>query len=230
MSNRFLSFGRRRTTLVLFLLELFFYFSVTCSFLIEQRIHHYYRPNSAIQQKMSLTTTLSSTSHRIGFIGCGTIASAIVTGFATIEDKKEKDSNINDDDEGGGQPPPPLVKSIAISRRSRSKSEALKEKFPTLVTVYDENQEILDHADIIFITVLPQQASDVLQSLQFDSERHHLVSLVVCPYIVSVCVSHLGKKPTRMFPVSPEIWRFFSLSLFVILSLLFFFLLSQHRN
>jgi pyrroline-5-carboxylate reductase len=105
----------------------------------------------------SPTSLLAS---KVGFIGCGTIAAAIATGFATVEGE-------------------PLVDSMAISRRSKIKSDALKERFPTLVTVYDDNQDILDQADIIFITVLPQQASEVLQSLTFDLDRHHLVSLVV---------------------------------------------------
>jgi ornithine cyclodeaminase/alanine dehydrogenase-like protein (mu-crystallin family) len=110
--------------------------------------------------RMTSTTSLSAC--KVGFIGCGTIAAAIATGLATVDD----------DDE-------PLVQSMAISRRSQTKSDALKERFPDLVTVHEDNQEILDQADIIFITVLPQQASEVLQSLKFDLERHHLVSLVV---------------------------------------------------
>ena len=101
---------------------------------------------------------------KVGFIGCGTIAAAIATGLATVD--------YDDEDE-------PVVESMAISRRSQTKSDTLKERFPDLVTVYDNNQDILDQADIVFITVLPQQASEVLQSLKFDLERHHLVSLVV---------------------------------------------------
>ena len=111
-----------------------------------------------------MTSTTSLSACKVGFIGCGTIAAAIATGLATVD---------NDDDDE------PLVQSMAISRRSHTKSDALKERFPDLVTVHEDNQEILDQADIIFITVLPQQASEVLQSLKFDLERHHLVSLVV---------------------------------------------------
>ncbi len=96
--------------------------------------------------------------HKVGFIGCGTIAAAIATGLATTDG---------------------LVSSIAVSRRSKAKSDALQQNFPDLVTVHENNQDILDRSDIVFITVLPEQASEVLQSLQFDSERHHLVSLVV---------------------------------------------------
>lgn len=101
---------------------------------------------------------------KIGFIGCGTIAAAIATGIATAETSEDEH---------------PLVSSISLSRRSKAKSAALAERFPDLVTVFDDNQDILDRADIIFITVLPQQVSEVLTSLKFDPERHNLVSLVV---------------------------------------------------
>jgi pyrroline-5-carboxylate reductase len=96
---------------------------------------------------------------RVGFVGCGTIASAIATGLAT-------------------QTKHPL-EFIAVSRRSEKNSAALAEKFPSVITVHDENQEILDKADLIFICVLPQQTSQALQGLVFDKSRHHLVSLVV---------------------------------------------------
>ena len=115
---------------------------------------------------MTTTSTTSLPASKVGFIGCGTIAAAIATGLATVEGE-------------------PLVESLSISRRSKAKSEALKARFPDLVTVYDDNQDILDQADIIFITVLPQQASEILQSLKFDTNRHHLVSLVVS-YILAV--------------------------------------------
>ena len=95
----------------------------------------------------------------IGFIGCGTIASAIIKGIAT-------QSNVN-------------IESIAVSKRSKSKSQALKEEFSSLVQVYDANQEILNNADVIFICVLPDQTCEVLSNLNFDADKHSLVSLVV---------------------------------------------------
>jgi pyrroline-5-carboxylate reductase len=93
----------------------------------------------------------------IGFLGCGTIASAIATGLA-------KQSVVK-------------VDSIIVTRRSEQKSGALHTKFPNLVTVGDSNQEVVDNADIIFLTVLPKQTSTVLQELNFES-RHTLISLV----------------------------------------------------
>jgi pyrroline-5-carboxylate reductase len=94
----------------------------------------------------------------IGFIGCGTIASAIATGLAQ-------------------QAAVPLEK-IVVTRRSERKSSLLQNQFPHLVSVLDENQMVVDLADIVFLTVLPQQTSQVLRELQFDPRRHVLVSLV----------------------------------------------------
>jgi pyrroline-5-carboxylate reductase len=96
---------------------------------------------------------------KVGFIGFGTIASAIATGLATQTDIE--------------------LKSISVTRRSEKNSKALAESFPSLVSVHDDNQEILDKADLIFLCVLPQQTSQVLQDLSFDNSRHTLVSLAV---------------------------------------------------
>uniref|UniRef100_A0A7S1DC31 Pyrroline-5-carboxylate reductase catalytic N-terminal domain-containing protein n=1 Tax=Cyclophora tenuis TaxID=216820 RepID=A0A7S1DC31_CYCTE len=65
-----------------------------------------------------------------------------------------------------------------VTKRSETKSTLLQQTFPDLVSVHDDNQEILDQADIVFLCVLPEQASDVLQNLEFDSSRHQLVSMV----------------------------------------------------
>ena len=96
---------------------------------------------------------------KVGFIGFGTIAASIATGLATQHDIQ--------------------IESISISRRSEAKSQAIKEAFPDLVTVHDDNQEILDRSDLIFLCVLPQQCSQVLQDLSFNDSKHTLVSLVV---------------------------------------------------
>jgi NADP oxidoreductase coenzyme F420-dependent len=93
----------------------------------------------------------------IGFVGCGTIASAIATGICSFA---------------------PSIK-IMVSRRSESQSARLQATFPNQITVRDENQEIVDQSDVIFLCVLPQQTSEILQSLKFDPNRHRLVSLVV---------------------------------------------------
>jgi pyrroline-5-carboxylate reductase len=93
----------------------------------------------------------------IGFIGCGTIASAIATGLAVQETI-------------------PLI-SIIVSKRSISKSLALRERFPLKVEVESDNQQIVDLSDILFLTMLPEQATEILQGLKFSS-KIVIISLV----------------------------------------------------
>ena len=96
---------------------------------------------------------------RIGFLGCGTIASAIARGVAT-------------------QTHVPVA-SIAVTRRSESKSSKLLHDFPSLVSIHDDNQDVLDKSDLVFLCTLPQLANEVLQGVGFDESRHNLISLVV---------------------------------------------------
>ena len=94
----------------------------------------------------------------VGFVGCGTIAAAIATGLAT-------------------QTAVPIA-SLSVSRRSEAKSSALAAAHPALVAVHDDNQAILDKADVVFVCVLPRDAAAVLRPLRFDPDRHIVVSLV----------------------------------------------------
>lgn len=115
-------------------------------------------PSWSPRQHSSSLSMSDASSVSVGFIGCGTIAKAIATGLATQDQVS--------------------IKSVAVSRRSAAKSKALYESFPDLVTVYDDNQKVVDGSDVVFITVLPQQTSSVLQQLEFDDKRQSLVSLV----------------------------------------------------
>ena len=114
-------------------------------------------PNNFQNYDLSSATTPTTTT--IGVIGCGTIASAIVTGLAVSDQ----------------------IKRITVSRRSKHRSTALQSKFPHLVHVVSDdstNQAVLDASDVVFLTVLPQQTENVMRELQWDPERHTLVSLV----------------------------------------------------
>ncbi|CAB9516925.1 NADP oxidoreductase coenzyme F420-dependent [Seminavis robusta] len=100
----------------------------------------------------------------IGVLGCGTIASALITGMCKTQAKAD--------------PSIPVISRISLSRRSEKKSAALKEAYPDLVTVYDDNQKVLDTCDLVFLCVLNNQTATVLEPLQFDNQRHTLVSMV----------------------------------------------------
>ena len=103
-------------------------------------------------------TTETKDGVSIGFIGCGTIAAAIVSGLALQTDVP--------------------IASIVVSKRSVAKSTKLCETYPNLVSVREDNQDILDESDLVFVCVLPEQTSEVLQAIKFDTTRHYLISLV----------------------------------------------------
>lgn len=107
---------------------------------------------------------------RAGFIGCGTIASAIATGLATP-------------DHGTYLAQHGLsLLSIGVTRRSESKSKMLKENFGKVVTVYESAEDVVTNSDVVFLCLLPQQVHSVLEDLAkkgvWRNEEHTLVSLV----------------------------------------------------
>lgn len=88
---------------------------------------------------------------KIGVIGCGTIASAVVEGLA-----------------GQGHV-------IRVSSRSRKRAEALAQQFDE-VTIAD-NQDVLDESDVIFLGLMAEHAADVLSELHFRPD-HKVISLM----------------------------------------------------
>ena len=131
--------------------------------------HHNHKHSSIHSSLRSSAQDLSSStkekemeSLKLGFIGCGTIASAIATGLLTQTDRS--------------------ISHVCVSKRSESKSSILAKNYPDRVTVMeaDKNQDIVDSSDIIFICVLPTQEESVLKDLNIPKEKV-LVSLVVSP-------------------------------------------------
>jgi pyrroline-5-carboxylate reductase len=99
---------------------------------------------------------------KVGFVGCGTIAAAICTGL----NSQTSDASVK-------------ITHSYVSTRSASKSTALLEKFgPDKITVMENNQDIVDSAELVFLCVLPQHYEEVLGSLTFDGAKHTLCSLV----------------------------------------------------
>ncbi|MCZ4353843.1 NAD(P)-binding domain-containing protein [Roseovarius aestuarii] len=87
----------------------------------------------------------------IGFIGTGTIASAVVEGIA-----------------GDGHV-------IAVSKRSAAHSARLAGAFPN-VTAQD-NQTVVDQSDVIFVGLMAEAAGDILGALTFRADQR-IVSLM----------------------------------------------------
>jgi len=97
----------------------------------------------------------------IGVIGCGTIATSIITGLLTSPDSK--------------------VTKCHVTARSKRNSAALLSNFGAdRVCVYDEAQDILDVKDVgtVFVCLLPEKCEEVLAPLKFDATRMNVVSLV----------------------------------------------------
>ncbi|MCF6433708.1 NAD(P)-binding domain-containing protein [Leisingera sp. MMG026] len=88
---------------------------------------------------------------RLGFLGCGTIASAVVRGLA-----------------GKGH-------QITVSERSKAQSAALAEAFED-VTVTG-NQAVIDASDVIFLGLMAESAEGILKELVFREDQQ-VVSLM----------------------------------------------------
>jgi pyrroline-5-carboxylate reductase len=92
---------------------------------------------------------------KIGFLGTGKIASAVVEAVCTSEL-----TNFE----------------ICVSPRNSERSRNLESAFKQ-VTRMDTNQDVVDNSDIVFIALKPDIYEEVLKSLTFRKE-HTLVSLV----------------------------------------------------
>jgi len=92
---------------------------------------------------------------KIGFIGIGKIASAVIEGLNTSK---------------------AVGLEIFVSPRNEVSSARLAEKYGN-VRRMSGNQEVLDSSDVVVIALRPAMAVDVLKTLSFHS-RHTVVSLI----------------------------------------------------
>ena len=83
----------------------------------------------------------------LGFLGCGAITTAMVTGFC----------------ERAGDTPYPIV----VSDMRAEACAKLQEKFPDRVTAAKDLQECVDKSDWVIIAVWPQAGEEVVRSLTF---------------------------------------------------------------
>ena len=103
---------------------------------------------------------------RIGFIGTGKIASAVIIGIcnSTISYKK-----------------------IIISHRNRSLAQSLKKKFRK-VNIAEDNQEIVNSCDWIFLSVTPAVGHKIIKDLKFRSNQ------TIISFISTITLAQLKKK------------------------------------
>lgn len=86
---------------------------------------------------------------KIGCIGVGTIASAIVTGFCKGEDQSH---------------------TFYLSPRNEKKAAALSDAYEN-VTVCASNQEVIDQSELIILAVVPKAAEEILSPLSFRKDQ-----------------------------------------------------------
>lgn len=92
---------------------------------------------------------------RLGFVGTGTITTAVVTGLCTAARTPEH---------------------ILVSPRNGERAAALAEAFPQ-VAVGADNQAVIDGSDWVFLAVIPQIAREVLAPLRFGPGQR-IVNLI----------------------------------------------------
>lgn len=92
---------------------------------------------------------------RLGFVGVGAIAEALITGMCAAGDRRAN---------------------FLLSPRNAQIAKGLAERV-SVIEVSADNQSVLDRSDIIFLAVRPQVAADVLGTLKFRPD-HRVVSLI----------------------------------------------------
>ena len=83
---------------------------------------------------------------KLGFIGTGIITTSVVTGFC--ESGME---NLQ----------------IVVSPRNKERAQMLHEKYPEIVSVAADNQEVVDRSDWVFAALLPKAAEDILKTASY---------------------------------------------------------------
>jgi pyrroline-5-carboxylate reductase len=127
-------------------------------------------------EKSAPTTSLKEENMiRIGFIGVGEIASAMVEGLADSEAKADLQ--------------------LFLSPRNTERSKNLADSIES-ATVCESNQDVVDRSDLVVLAVLPQQSEAVLDELHVPAEKT-LVS-AVAGVSTDVLSAHLPHSPTIM--------------------------------
>src|SRR6202000_2653074 len=99
---------------------------------------------------------------KIGIIGIGNIAAALVEGFSTAT--------------AVGAPGAKEDLELFLPPRNEARSKALAARYPR-VTRLESNQAVLDQSEIVIISVRPPVAAGFVQELRFRKD-HIVVSLV----------------------------------------------------
>ena len=118
---------------------------------------------------------------KIGFIGTGKIASAVITGIFR--------SNI-------------IHKKVIISPRNKKTAKKLKKKFKS-ITIAKNNQEIINLCDWVFLSITPTVGKKIIKDLKFKSSQ------IIISFISTITLKQLKKaikvraKIVRAIPLPP---------------------------
>jgi pyrroline-5-carboxylate reductase len=118
---------------------------------------------------------------KLGFIGTGTITSAVITGICTSKISFQK---------------------ILVSPRNKNIAQKLKKRFRK-VSIAKTNQEIVDKCNWIFLAVTPKVGKKIIPKLNFKSNQK------IVSFISTIDLAHLKKfirkkvKIVRAIPLPP---------------------------
>jgi pyrroline-5-carboxylate reductase len=106
---------------------------------------------------------------KLGFIGCGKIASSVIAGISK--------SSIN-------------YEKIIISERNKKISKQIKKQFKK-ISIKKNNQDIVDKSDWIFLSVTPKVGEKIIKNLNFRSDQK------IISFISTITLSQLKKMIKR---------------------------------
>ncbi|MCR2822862.1 pyrroline-5-carboxylate reductase [Lederbergia panacisoli] len=124
---------------------------------------------------------------QIGFIGCGKMGQAMVSGMITA-----------------GVVP---ADSIKVSTSSENSLQIVKEKLHVQGTL--NNKEIAEFADILFLAVDPSSYAKVIEEIKYDVKKEAVIIIIAAGISIQTVESAFGKpvKIVRTMPNTPSLVR-----------------------
>lgn len=116
---------------------------------------------------------------KLGFVGVGAISQACIEALLTGQNADSV--------------------SIVLSPRSRNRADQLAAKY-SQVSIAENNQDVLDKSDVVFMGVLPGQMRDVCAELTFRSD--HIIGSLIAGFPPSV-VQELVAPATQVAQLIP---------------------------
>ena len=102
---------------------------------------------------------------KLGFIGCGKIASSVIVGISKSSIKYNK---------------------IFVSERNRKISNGIKKKYKKII-IEKNNQKIVDNSNWVFLAVTPTVGEKIIKDLRFKSNQ------TIISFISTITISELKK-------------------------------------